>query len=239
MAADYRLALEAENKSSQTVAVYGSALERFAEWLESKGLSTSVAEITRKDCRGFIDHLLRTKAPATAHNRFRSLKTFFAWLVSEEELDRSPMEAMQPPAVPDKPVDIVTEEEMRRLLKLCENKKDFASRRDAAMLRLFYDTGIRRNELADLKISDVDTNLNVVMVVGKGGCGDPARRAAGAPLAQTPGRSRRARLGIGAPRTTHRDCVRSSPIDILAEWLATPATHPPKERHPHERAPAT
>jgi hypothetical protein len=62
---------------------------------------------------------------------------------------------------------VVTETEMRRLLKVCDGK-DFASRRDAAMLRLFYDTGIRRNELDDLTVRDIDFDLDVVVVTGKG-----------------------------------------------------------------------
>jgi site-specific recombinase XerD len=78
LAKDYRLSLEAENKTQSTVAVYGSAIERFAEWLEARGRSTGVTDINRKDCRGFIDHLLKNRRPATAHNRFRALKTFSA-----------------------------------------------------------------------------------------------------------------------------------------------------------------
>jgi hypothetical protein len=47
LARDYRLSLEAENKTATTIAVYGSAIERFAEWLEAKGRPTSVTSITR------------------------------------------------------------------------------------------------------------------------------------------------------------------------------------------------
>ena len=151
MAADYRLSLEVENKSVPTIEIYGSALERFAEWLEARARPIDVRQIRRADVEGFIVQLLTTRAPATAHNRFRALKTFFTRLEAEEEIERSPMAKMSPPEVPEQPVEIVTEEEMRRLLKVCEGM-DFASRRDTAMIRLFYDTGIWRNELADLKV---------------------------------------------------------------------------------------
>ncbi|MCA1703391.1 MAG: phage integrase N-terminal SAM-like domain-containing protein [Actinobacteria bacterium] len=90
LGADYRLALEAENKSSQTVAVYGSAIQRFAEWLEANARPTVASRITRKDCQGFIEHLLTTRKPATAHNRFRELKTFFRWLEIEDEIPSCP-----------------------------------------------------------------------------------------------------------------------------------------------------
>lgn len=168
MGRDYRLALEAGNKAATTVALYLSALERFAEWLESHGRATEIDKITAADCRGFIDHLLRTRAPATAHNRFRSLRTFFAWLVDEGELTHSPMARLKPPLLPEVPVEIVTEDEMRALLKVCARRRDFTHRRDEAIVRLFYDTGIRRNELADLRLSEIDLDLRVAVVLGKG-----------------------------------------------------------------------
>jgi len=168
MARDYRLALEAGNKSRSTTVVYLSAIERLAEWLESQGRSTGIGDVAAKDCRGFIDHLLKTKAPATAHNRFRALRTFFSWLVDEGELERSPMARLKPPLLPETPVEIVTEDEMRALLKICARKRDFTHRRDEAMIRLFYDTGIRRNELADLRLTDIDLDLRVAIVMGKG-----------------------------------------------------------------------
>jgi site-specific recombinase XerD len=167
LAHGYRLSLEASNKSPSTVEVYLSALERFAEWLEAHGRSTSVTEVTRADVEGFIASLLTTRAPATAHNRFRALKTFFGWCVDEEELERSPMERMKPPVVPDTPVEIVTEDELRRLFSCCSGRS-FEDRRDSAILRLFADTGIRRSELAALTLADVDLDLGVVYVVGKG-----------------------------------------------------------------------
>jgi integrase/recombinase XerC len=107
------------------------------------------AEVTPEDCRGFVDHLLRTRAPATAHNRFRFLKTFFAWSVKEGELPHSPMAIIDPPHIPEVPIEIVTEEQMRELVKVCSRRRDSRHRRDEAIIRLFYDTGIRRNELAD------------------------------------------------------------------------------------------
>jgi integrase len=77
------------------------------------------------------------------------------------------MEHIKPPRVPDKPVPVLREDELRRLLKTCEGR-DFYSRRDNAMLRLLIDTGMRRGELAGLRVEDVDFDNGVVHVVGKG-----------------------------------------------------------------------
>ncbi len=60
------------------------------------------------------------------------------------------MEKVRPPAVPDVPVPVLSDDDLRRLFKTCEGKS-YADRRAIAIIRLFYDTGMRRSELAYLK----------------------------------------------------------------------------------------
>ena len=62
---------------------------------------------------------------------------------------------MKPPIIPEQPVPVVDEDEMRRLVKACAGH-DFADRRDLAIILLLADTGIRRSECANLKVADVD-----------------------------------------------------------------------------------
>jgi integrase len=64
------------------------------------------------------------------------------------------MEKVRPPAVPDVPVPVLSDDDLRRLFKTCEGKS-YADRRDIAIMRLFYDTGMRRSELAYLKVRGV------------------------------------------------------------------------------------
>lgn len=77
------------------------------------------------------------------------------------------MRNLKPPAIPDAPVAIVTQDDLRRLLKVCEGK-DFDHLRDAAIVRLLLDTGMRRAELAGLKVADIDWESKVAVVLGKG-----------------------------------------------------------------------
>jgi site-specific recombinase XerD len=64
-------------------------------------------------------------------------------------------------------VPVLTDDEVRRLIKACEGR-EFEERRDMAIVRLLLDTGMRRAECAGLKLSDVDFDLGVATVVGKG-----------------------------------------------------------------------
>jgi site-specific recombinase XerC len=62
----------------------------------------------------------------------------------------------------------VAEGELRRLLKSCEGR-DFADRRDAAILRLFLDTGVWVAEAAGIMLpGDLDLDDQVVIVLGEG-----------------------------------------------------------------------
>jgi len=163
----YRRTLLAENKSPATIAVYTSAVDRLADYLEGAGMPVAVASIHREHVEAFIGFLLEHFAPATAANRYRALRVFFGWCLEEGEITESPMRNMKPPHVPEIAVPVLTDAELKRLLRACEGK-DFDVRRDMAIVRLFLDTGMRRAELTGLKVSDVDFEQDVAIVLGKG-----------------------------------------------------------------------
>jgi site-specific recombinase XerD len=166
--ASFRRQLRAENKTESTVTTYGKAVEQLDAFLERERLSRAVADIRRRDVEAFLVGLQEQGArPATVSQRYRSLQQFFKWLASEDEIAESPMSAMHPPTVPVEPPPVLREEELRRLLATCAGT-DFEDRRDLAILRLFLDTGMRRGELAGLRLADVDFEHDVAVVLDKG-----------------------------------------------------------------------
>ncbi|WP_250282190.1 tyrosine-type recombinase/integrase [Frankia sp. CiP1_Cm_nod2] len=105
---------------------------------------------------------------------FRALQQFGQWLTEEEDLDRSPLDRMRPPVVPEQPVPVLADDQIRTLLAGCAGR-DLVSRRDEAIICLFMDTGARRAEIANLTVEDVDLTQDVIHILAKGrkGCAVP------------------------------------------------------------------
>lgn len=161
--------LRAENKAPATIVTYAKAVEQLDAYLTARGSGPRrVADIRREDLEGFlVDRAEAGMRPATLSQRFRSLQQFFKWLADEGEIERSPMATMRPPQVPETPPPVLRDDDLHRLLDACAGT-GFEERRDAAILRLFLDTGIRRGELAGLRLDDVDFDHEVALVLGKG-----------------------------------------------------------------------
>jgi site-specific recombinase XerD len=160
--------LRAQRMSPATLSTYGTSARQLATFLADRGMPTSPASITREHVEAFVSDLLSRWKPATAHNRYRALRTFFGWLVEEGEIRESPMARMKPPRLPEEPPAVLREPQLRRLLDACERDKSFAGRRDEAILRVFMDTGARRGEVLGLTLDDVNLDDGLLTVTGKG-----------------------------------------------------------------------
>jgi site-specific recombinase XerC len=167
--------LRAENKSPRTVQSYEEAALQFATFLADMGMPTQVAKLRREHIEAFEEQLLQRFKPSTAANRHRSLQQLFRWLEEEGEVTVSPMAKMRPPKVPEQPVPIISDNDMRRLLDTCAGKA-FEDRRDTALIRLLLDTGGRLAEISGLQYhpsdpdrTDIDLDGREIRILGKGG----------------------------------------------------------------------
>jgi len=143
-------------------------VRQLAVYLEAHGRLGLPSTVTRADVQEFLADLLSRWRPATAQTRYKGVKAFFRWLVTEGEMERSPLEGTPGPAVPEQPPEVLSMKDVGRMLATCEGKT-FGDRRDAALIRFLIDTGARRGEVAGLSIADVDLDDGVVLLHGKGG----------------------------------------------------------------------
>jgi site-specific recombinase XerD len=165
--ASFKRSLLAANRSPNTIRIYMISLEQFEAFLADKGMPMVVEHITREHVEEFLTDVLRRNKPASAETRYRGLRQFFKWAADEGEITASPMVNMSPPSVPENPPPMLSDDQVRALLKACEGR-GFEERRDTAIIRLFFDTGMRRSELAYLRLGDLDLDQNLARVTGKG-----------------------------------------------------------------------
>ena len=116
---DFERSLRAANKSPKTVHVYGDAARRLGTFLVRRDMPTEVAKIGREHVEPFITEQQALHSPATANQRYRSLAQLWKFLLEEGEITASPMAGMKPPKVPETPVAIVGDDDLKRLLGEC------------------------------------------------------------------------------------------------------------------------
>lgn len=165
--------LRAANLSPKTHKVYLESVNLLAGFLNESGMPTEVAAVRREHVETFITREVTRTSAASARVRYGGLRAFWRWLLDEGEVKADIFTKMRPPKVGEKPVPVLTEDEISRLFKACAGNT-FEERRDLAILRVAATTGVRREELAGLKWSenpeesDVDLDNNVAVVHGKG-----------------------------------------------------------------------
>jgi site-specific recombinase XerD len=175
LAPSFRYFCKASNYSPATVKIYARAVDRLVAFLRERGFSDRIADIDRGRIEQLLADELEDHAPATAAAVYRGLRAFFKWAESEGEVEQTPMLKVRPPRVPEQPVAVLTDDQVRRLLEACSGSS-FADRRDTALFRILLDTGARRSEVAGLRLNpsdpaanDVDLETGQLRVMGKGG----------------------------------------------------------------------
>ncbi len=142
----------------------------------SRSAAISGRAVQRRHLTGFLAHCAASgHAVSTWRRSVAAICSFFAFLVQEGVIRRSPADNLLPPEREERPPRVLTENEYTRL-------RDAASDhpRDAAIIELALQTGLRLSEIARLKTSDIvlpppspdtDTAVGHVRVAGRAGRG--------------------------------------------------------------------
>ena len=150
-----------------TVHNYIGDLEDFAQWLESQQI-TDLDDLTAREVRSWqMDHMDRGENPGTVKRRLSSLSSFFRYLRRHGLYDRDIMAKVSAPRQPKRLPVFFKENEVEHLYDEGLFADDFLGQRDRLMLRMLYETGIRRSELAGLRVASVDFSALTIKVLGK------------------------------------------------------------------------
>jgi len=153
--------------SGKTLEAYSRDMIRFQEFLNQNGVN----RITEADTSLILKHMISLrKAGLGARSRARHLVTirgFYRFLVQEQQLKHDPAGLLDLPKASLKLPDVLSVEEVSRLLESPDTAKPLGSR-DSAMLELLYAAGLRVSELVNLKLQDINLEAGFVRVLGKG-----------------------------------------------------------------------
>lgn len=167
LARSWRRRLTGRHLAPRTIEAYLASLERLSRWALPRGVA-SPADVKLADLEEFLGDSLGIlkRSPATAHQDYRQLRQFYRWLAKVDGI-ADPTAELPAPIVPEKPVPIVSDADLSALLATCAGSA-FVDRRDAAIIRLLLDAGIRRAELLGIEVPDLDLDAQEVRVIGKG-----------------------------------------------------------------------
>lgn len=162
----YFLELE-KNASPHTIDSYRKDLERYCAFLEEKGV-TDITRVGRTHIKKFITTLYDLGlSPQTIGRNLSSVKMFHKFLVGEGVAKATPVEFIDTPKRARRLPEVLTQDEVAKLLEQPNTIKDLGIR-DRAILETMYATGIRVSELITLQQQFFFRDEGVVRVFGKG-----------------------------------------------------------------------
>lgn len=181
-------AIAVRGQRPQTVATRQSAIRQFIAWCAERGIE-SPAGVTKTVIERYQRHLYyyrevggpgvgrgrgrnagKPLSVRTQHGRLTAVKLFFRWLARENWIAFNPASELDLPRLPQRlPRAILTAAEVEAVLA-ATTAAGAIGMRDRALMETLYATGIRRGELANLSLYDVDVDNGTLMVrEGKGG----------------------------------------------------------------------
>ena len=163
---DY-LALE-KKYSKHTIIAYKKDITEFANFLADEFDNMSINEVHYVQIRRWIIDLSSQNLSNLSINRkIASLKAFYLFLLKTKTISVSPLAKHQALKSKKKIQIPYSEKEMFQLLNQFDDESDFETIRNKLMFQLFYFTGMRRSELINLKLKDIDFSTNLLKVLGK------------------------------------------------------------------------
>jgi len=165
----FRDYLQFEKKySPHTVNAYLNDVTFFEQFNKMHFEQDSIEKVNYSQIRSWIVFLVDQDVSNVSVNRkMASLKSFYKFLLKTKQLEVSPMlkhKALKTPKIVQIPF---SEKELTDLIQQVDNPSGFEEVRDKLIVEMFYTTGMRRAELINLMLRNVDLSSNVIKVLGK------------------------------------------------------------------------
>ncbi len=155
--------------SAHTIKAYRVDLQQFYNYIKDAFEIEQAADIQHTHIRSWMVELIQEGiVPRSVNRKLSTLKSYFQFLIKRKALEHDPMLKVIAPKTGKRLPTVVDEKSMEILFAQVEFGTDFVGIRDRLMLDMLYQTGMRRSELMQLQLSDIDFDINLIKVLGKG-----------------------------------------------------------------------
>lgn len=159
--------LELEKRySPNTVSSFSVDLNQFQDYLKLT-YDTDVKSVNHQMLRSWVLHLTNSIQSKSINRKITSLKSFYKYLFLIGEMKTNPSLKLSYSKVAKKIPAFILEDQINSLLDNFVFKDNYDGVLDRLIIDLFYSTGIRRSELINIKLFDVDLSANKLKVLGK------------------------------------------------------------------------
>lgn len=157
-----------KNYSAHTVEAYKKDLSDFSKFVNDTYDLNTIENINYPIVRNWIVNLVETGISNRSINRkVSSLSTYYRFLQKVEAIKENPLAQHKALKVSKKVQVPFSEIEITKVLDELPSEKDFEGLRNMLIVELFYSTGIRRSELINIKINDINFSNQTLKVLGK------------------------------------------------------------------------
>jgi integrase/recombinase XerC len=157
-----------KNHSCHTVAAYERDLLQFTLFLKQQDI-LQIQDVNHSVIRSWVTYLLeKGDSRRTVNRKISTLKSYFKFLLKIGDITSSPVASYKSLKTSKKVQIPFSIEEVVQLLDTSYDNQDFTESRNMLMIEFLYATGVRRDELICLKVSDIDLSGNIIKVLGKG-----------------------------------------------------------------------
>lgn len=154
--------------SAHTILAYHTDLDDFSRFLSRQYAITDLLQADHTLIRSWLISLIdRQVSPRSVNRKISTLKSFFRYCQKQGLLAVNPMLKVVAPRT-SKPLPVfLTRDNLEKLFREVAFEPDYPGVRDKLILTLFYATGIRRAELVQIQLGDIDPESGTLKVNGK------------------------------------------------------------------------
>jgi len=146
---------------------YEFDLIQFKNFIIENSINESPKKCSSSTVKRYLYKNFSNKRSRSQARSISALKSFFNYLLFEGESNSSPLNDIESPKIENKLPEVLTEDEIKRLISSVNLDSEFGQR-NKTIIEVLYGTGIRVSELIELKLSNIFFKENILKVTGKG-----------------------------------------------------------------------